>query len=101
RQSDGEVQISSVEGEGTRVAMLLPVARQPHAAATDADNGRPAEPTHRTTPGLHILVVEDDQRVLTATVDAVQELGHRAVACGNPLDAESLVEQHGGFDLVL
>lgn len=36
RQSEGEVQIQSAEGEGTRVAMLLPVARPPAAIA-----GRP------------------------------------------------------------
>lgn len=99
RQSGGEVQISSTEGEGTSVAMLLPVARSdavgapvPHAA------GDPAliEPAN----ALNILVVEDDPRVLVATVSAVQELGHRAVACSNPLEAETLVED-GDFHLIL
>ena len=50
---------------------------------------------------MRILVVEDDKRVLIATVDAVEELGHKAVACANPLEAETLVERHGGFDLIL
>ncbi|WP_428630690.1 ATP-binding protein [Sphingopyxis sp.] len=105
RQSGGEVQIASTEGEGTSVAMLLPVAK----FQTD----RIAEPVAGPTDGaaapgeaLSILVVEDDERVLTATVDAVSELGHTAIACGNPLDAEALVEGRlaagqGGFDLIL
>jgi nitrogen-specific signal transduction histidine kinase/ActR/RegA family two-component response regulator len=100
RQSGGEVQVSSTEGEGTSVAMLLPVARPEEADAMLANANEAAD---EAMPGdaLTILVVEDDQRVLAATVDAVEELGHKAVACGNPLDAEALVDRHGGFDLIL
>ncbi|MBE1528910.1 signal transduction histidine kinase/ActR/RegA family two-component response regulator [Sphingopyxis sp. OAS728] len=106
RQSGGEVQISSTEGEGTSVAMLLPVTTSGLDAATDTTQGdvaaHPALPDH----ALNILVVEDDQRVLAATVEAVGELGHTAVACGNPLEAETLVEGQlaegrNGFDLIL
>ncbi|QCB55951.1 response regulator [Sphingopyxis sp. PAMC25046] len=105
RQSGGEVQISSTEGEGTSVAMLLPVA-QP--LTSDADEVVPGDTEAPAAPAdaLSILVVEDDARVLAATVDAVSELGHTVVACGNPLEAEALVEGRlaegrGGFDLIL
>jgi signal transduction histidine kinase/ActR/RegA family two-component response regulator len=105
RQSGGEVQISSTEGEGTSVAMLLPIAQ---ADADVAAEMLPSEATDPDAPtdALSILVVEDDARVLAATVDAVSELGHTAVACGNPLQAEALVEERlaggeRGFDLIL
>ena len=100
RQSGGEVQIHSKEGEGTSVAMLLPVARVDRVATHDVESEAatlPVQPVDR----LNILVVEDDQRVLAATVEAVNELGHRAIACADPLDAAELVEQNGGFDLIL
>lgn len=105
RQSGGEVQVSSTEGEGTSVAMLLPTAKPQADTAAETLSGDadgPASPADI----LSILVVEDDERVLAATVDAVSELGHSAVACGNPLDAEALVERRlaegeGGFDLIL
>ena len=105
RQSGGEVQISSTVGEGTSVAMLLPVAKPLTAAADDAAPGESDVPAP-LADALSILVVEDDARVLAATVDAVSELGHSAVACGNPLEAEALVEGRlaegrGGFDLIL
>ncbi|HET6524163.1 ATP-binding protein [Sphingopyxis sp.] len=105
RQSGGEVQISSTEGEGTSVAMMLPVAKPP---ISDADEATPDDTEVPAAPAdaLSILVVEDDARVLAATVDAVSELGHNAVGCGNPLEAEALVEGRlaegrGGFDLIL
>ncbi|KGB54528.1 Periplasmic sensor hybrid histidine kinase [Sphingopyxis sp. LC81] len=105
RQSGGEVQLSSTEGEGTSVAMLLPIAKPQADAATEAlpgDADDPASPAD----ALSILIVEDDERVLAATVDAVSELGHSVVACGNPLEAETLVERRlaeggSGFDLIL
>ncbi|SBV34108.1 Periplasmic sensor hybrid histidine kinase [uncultured Sphingopyxis sp.] len=105
RQSGGEVQIASAEGEGTRVSMLLPIAQPVAEAATEAAPGETVAPASPAN-ALSILVVEDDARVLAATVDAVSELGHSAVACGNPLEAEALVEERlaeggGGFDLIL
>ncbi|QNO26195.1 response regulator [Sphingopyxis sp. OPL5] len=99
RQSDGEVQIQSTEGEGTSVAMLLPVIKRPEAMPTEIV-ASPVAATEAASEALHILVVEDDPRVLTATVEAVEELGHRAVACNDPRDAAALVEKHG-FDLIL
>jgi signal transduction histidine kinase/ActR/RegA family two-component response regulator len=99
RQSDGEVQIQSTEGQGTSVAMLLPVVQQPEALPPEIA-ASPVTVSEAASEALHILVVEDDPRVLTATVEAVEELGHRAVACSDPRDAEALVEKHG-FDLIL
>ncbi|MGV3730273.1 MAG: ATP-binding protein [Sphingopyxis sp.] len=105
RQSGGEVQLASTEGEGTRVAMLLPIAKaRPEVAADAAPDAAVAAAA--PADALSILVVEDDARVLAATVDAVSELGHRAIACSDPLEAEALVERQlatgdGGFDLIL
>jgi signal transduction histidine kinase/ActR/RegA family two-component response regulator len=105
RQSGGDVRLASTEGEGTRVAMLLPIAKARSEIAVDE---APGEVMAAATPAdaLNILVVEDDARVLAATVDAVSELGHRAIACSDPLEAETLVERQlatgeGGFDLIL
>src|SRR3546814_7942464 len=49
RQSGGEVQIQSTDGEGTRVAMLLPVAK-PATGLAEADSGNAAAMTRSEDP---------------------------------------------------
>jgi signal transduction histidine kinase/ActR/RegA family two-component response regulator len=99
RQSGGEIAIASSEGAGTTVTVYLPrhvVVGETKAKVEVAPAA--AVPAIR---GLGVLVVEDDPRVLTATVGALEELKHRAVPCPNPLDAPRMLDDLGPFDLVI
>ena len=62
------------------------------------DRSAPALPDARSAC---ILVVEDDQRVMTATVDALSELGHDPVSCGDPAAARALLAHRPDIDFVL
>ena len=99
RQSGGEVAITSTEGEGTTVTLYLPR----HVLAGEDSVKSAFEPM--TAPpairGLNVLVVEDDPRVLTATVGALEELGHRVVPCPDPFDAPRMIDDLGPFDLII
>jgi signal transduction histidine kinase len=87
RQAGGDVEIASVPGSGTRVTLLLPRC-QPAATASPA-----IEPQFLASASgsLRILVVEDDPRVLRATVGALEELGHIPLPCADPLAAPAML----------
>ena len=96
RQMSGGIAIDTAPGRGTTVTLYLPrdtsvpMATVPEAKAEQAFD----------SPALSILVVEDDPRVLAATMSALEELGHHAVSCDDPLAAPAMLERHRA-DLVI
>ncbi len=99
RQSNGEISIDSEPGKGTTVTLYL--QRHTNAVATQAAPA-PGESAGQTTSSdLKILVVEDDPRVLTATMGALEELGHAPIGCGDPALALGIVAAHPDIDLVI
>jgi signal transduction histidine kinase/ActR/RegA family two-component response regulator len=97
-QSGGEVGIESEVGRGTTVSIYLPrtqvaapVRIYPAAHRADAD-------VH--VAGARILLVEDDPRVRTATVDALEDLDYEPVSCDNGAEAVKLFREQE-FDLVI
>lgn len=103
RQSQGEVQVQSSPGQGTSVGILLPILSRDSNDESE-DDGLIALPKAAIIPdgrSYHLLVVEDDPRVLAATVALVQDLGHRAIACNDPFQAGTLLRAHDDIDLVM
>jgi signal transduction histidine kinase len=97
-QSEGEVGIESTVGKGTSVSIYLPrtevaasVRVHPAVRKADAD-------AH--VPGARILLVEDDPRVRTATIGALEDLDYDPVACSSGAEAIELFEGQV-FDLVI
>ena len=46
-------------------------------------------------------MVEDDPRVLSATIGALGELGHQAFPCPDPIQAPAALDLHGPVDLII
>lgn len=106
----GEVSIESIPGHGTTVSLLLPRdaagESAPATAAPPALAAVPAAPDVVDAPapapaGLAILVVEDDPRVLAATMGALRELGHHPVECNDPARAPQALAAMTHVDLIV
>ena len=98
RQQGGDVAIDTAPGEGTAVRISLPreAVATPSAAVPE-----PLPTSSEDAAGLTVLVVEDDPRVLAATVGALEELGHHAIRCDDPLAAPALLDANPATDLII
>jgi len=100
-QSGGEVGIDSQVGKGTTVSIYLPrtEAKASNVRTHPAMQVK-AEEDDMTVPGTRILLVEDDPRVRTATVGALEDLGYEPIACSSGAEALALFDSME-FDLVI
>ncbi len=102
QQLHGEVGIVSAPGEGTTVTLYLPRAAalgtlpSPPVPIVAVDPIAPKMPET-----LHILVVEDDPRVLAATTGALEEIGHHPIGCDDPLAAPALLAANPAIGLII
>ena len=97
-ESGGEVGIESEVGRGTSVAIYLP--RTEVAATVRLHPAAQSNERDVHVPGARILLVEDDPRVRSATVDALEDLDYEPVDCGSGEEAVRLFHEQV-FDLVI
>jgi CheY-like chemotaxis protein len=101
RESGGTLDVVSLLGAGTRIALRLPaVDRSPEQA--------PSEPRGTTLQGTMprgsevVLVAEDEEAVRTLLVSLLRELGYRAISAASGTEAlELLSNADYGIDLLL
>jgi signal transduction histidine kinase/ActR/RegA family two-component response regulator len=97
-QSGGEVGIESEVGKGTTVSLYLPRTAAEASVRLHPAAKRMSE--EERVPGARILVVEDDPRVRTSTVEALQDLDYDPIACSNGEEAIRMFDSQP-FDLVI
>ncbi|MBT0668954.1 PAS domain-containing hybrid sensor histidine kinase/response regulator [Novosphingobium profundi] len=91
----GRLEVFSNQGRGSRFSLLLPRAGELPAVAMHEDG--PATP-HAACRRLAVLVVDNDRRIVDATVALVEQLGHRARGVRNVAQALACA---GEVDVVL
>ena len=97
-QSGGEVGIESEVSKGTTVSIYLP--RSSVETPVRLHSGAQRMSEEERVPGARILVVEDDPRVRTSTVEALQDLDYEPVACASGEEAITIFDEQT-FDLII
>nr|WP_294311183.1 ATP-binding protein [uncultured Sphingomonas sp.] len=100
-QMGGDVTIQSAPGKGTTVNLYLPRHWAPAPALPVEAAPVASEAGAEANDALRILLVEDDPRVLAATMSALRELGHDPIPCNDPREAEGLLARHPGIRLIV
>jgi len=89
RQSGGTVRIDTEQGRGTRVSLYLPVYEGEIDAVAQAAE---IDEAGRARPGEVVLVVEDEERVRSYSVEALRELGYVVVSAADGAEALRMIE---------
>lgn len=88
-QLGGGFALTSAPGEGTRVDLYLPVAKNAPALQP-----RPAaEPSRSSSRHLHVLLVDDEQIVRTATAEMMRDLGHNVHEAASGPEALAILDR--------
>jgi CheY-like chemotaxis protein len=91
--SGGTLSIDSAPGQGTRVALTLPIATEPRAVASATPAG--------STPPLRILLVDDERAVREFLSQELSEEGHNVAVASDGYAALAQIDRGMNFDLVI
>jgi len=97
QQSGGRLQIHSVEGQGTTIELLFPLA----IGAAQGEAARHDSTDHFRGDGRRALVVEDQQGVREHVAEALRHLGFEVQALPDATKALSFLEADRNIDLLM
>jgi CheY-like chemotaxis protein len=97
-QSAGRLVLKSVQGEGTRAELWLPVAEH---VVQPGPEPEPHAPRQRSFRKLCVLVVDDDPLVLMNTAAMLEDLGHDVLEASSGEQALRVLRRANGVDLLI
>lgn len=95
----GEVKMMSKVGEGTHTEIIIPVKLVEKVAETEATDHVNPEP--KPDRHLNILLVDDDNSLLTVASAMLAKLGQKSDFCRSSVEFRKYLEVVGNFDIVI
>jgi CheY-like chemotaxis protein len=97
RQHEGTIQVTSLIGEGSTFEVFLPAAAGPSSPQEIPDL-----PRSISRSNLRILIIDDEEALVSATKRLLSRLGHRPTGITRPAVALQVFRQDPtAFDLVI
>ncbi len=98
RQTGGQVEIESREGEGTRVSLFLP--RHPGDAEQPAPQPQLSE-APRANAGETVLVVDDEPTIRMLVSEVLHDLGYQALEAADGPSGLEVLQSDARIDLLV
>ena len=98
RQSNGHVEIESTVGEGTAIRLYLPYHQGEEVVEVASDGSAEA---HVEGTGQTVLVIEDEPLVRMLVLDALAELGYRALEAIDGPSGLQILQSPQKIDLLI
>ena len=108
---EGQIEVTSEVGKGSLFTVRIPVEielKEENTPVTVADQATDQEGSVTSVaapmelvPQRHILIIDDDDTLLTVLSNMIGKLGHQVRICRSKTDIDSALGQAGSFDSIL
>ena len=100
----GSIEVESEVGKGSLFTITIPVefelADEPANNQCQEMTGQENE-TVEIGPQKHILIIDDDDTLLTVVSNMIEKLGHQVMICRSKGDIDNALSQVGAYDYIL
>ena len=90
---EGSISVESEVGEGTHFNVRIPVEYELQE--------EPQNETVAAIPSKNILIIDDDDTLLSVTDNMLRRLGHKAIPCRSKADVEAALQDVSLYDFIL
>ena len=98
---EGTIDVQSEVGQGSRFTVRIPVETALAEAGIDSSERQPQHPAADLVAQKRILVIDDDDTLLTVVSNMIVKLGHQVQICRSKSDIDEALRDTASFDCVL